>query len=179
MEFQDFDLSNKLPYVRSNNIKIVILVSVVILLIGITVFSNLYGKLVNEKDTVKNNTAISTGVTPGTGSVPASEVVVNLKNEAPVIELSNFFNLILQNKRSDAEKIISEYAPGDLFQSFIDEMSGQKEAVKFNFMGVKYSQQQNFAYITVEITGSGTKFYQRFTMIKINSVWKIFSREAI
>jgi len=50
MQFQDFDLSRKLPFIRSSNIKIAALISFVLLLVGINVFVILYGKAQRDKD---------------------------------------------------------------------------------------------------------------------------------
>ncbi len=179
MEFQDLDLSKKLPFIRSSNMKIIILISAVVLLIGIGVFSNLYGKMINEKTEDKNNNAVPTIVTSNIKSNPTPVTAVDLVSEAPVIQLSNFFVLILQNKRSDAEKFISEYSSPANFQSFIEGVSNNRDVIKFYFVGIEYSQQQNFAYVTVKILVSGNVSHYRFAMIKTNSEWKIFSEEVI
>lgn len=180
MEVQDLDLSKKLPFIRSNNTKIIVLGIFVVLLVGIVIFSNVYGKSENRNGSSDNNKILPTSIYPSVGvtnSTPESKT--NAANEAPIIVLSNYFNLMLQDNNSEAEKLISEYSSLDPFQTFESEMSGNKNLLKVNYISLKYSQEENFAYVTVEVTNSGVKIYYRFTMIKLNSDWKIFSVEKL
>lgn len=177
MDFESFDLSNKLPYIRSSNLKIIVLVSVVLLLITVVVISNIYGNLRNKNGNVATSpTALITGSPADSGSNGAA---VDLKNEAPVIALSDFLNLITEGKRDEAEKMVSEYASGDLIHGFIDEFSKNEALAEYKFLDVKYTGQNNYVVITVEMPELGVKKYKRITLIKINSVWKVFFIEAI
>lgn len=180
MEVQDLDLSKKLPFIRSNNKKIIVLGIFVTLLIGIVIFSNVYGKMESKKGSFVNNNVIPTSIYPSVGVInPSTNPKVDAASEAPIVVLSSYFTLLLQNNISEARKLISEYSSQDSFQTFESEMINNKDSLKTSYISLKYSQQENFAYITVETTNSGVKSYYRFILMKLNSDWKIFTVEKV
>jgi len=181
MEIQDFDLSRKMPYIRSNNMKIVILGSVVTVLIGITIFSNLYGRLVNKKESVKNNTAVPTGVYVNTGNYIKPETTINPAKENADVELTNFLNFLLQNREAEAEKLIWGKSPTSFFKSFIDQVISQRETIKFSIVETKYIKRDDFmlSYIIVEVSGSEGVTHHRFSMIMTDLGWRIFMEEQL
>lgn len=180
MEVQDLDLSKKLPFIRSNNLKIIILVVVVVLLIGVTIFSNVYGRSLGSKENTGNSNVVPTAIYPSVGIYgPTDKPKVSAGSEAPIVVLSSYLNLLLQNNVSEARKLISEYSSPASVQIFENEVTDNKDSLKTNFISLKYSQEGNFAYVTIETSNLEVKNYYRFTMIKLNSDWKIFSVEKV
>lgn len=180
MEIQDPVLPKKLPFYRSSNAKIIILMSVVILLVGIALFANIYGKISREKEAAVGNAGNTmVALQPNTNGNFSSGTTVNLESEEPVLVLNDFINLLLDNKKDEAEKRISEYSSTEYLKDFMDEHLGKKTEVDFDIMQIKYSPEKTFSYIAVESSIDGVRAYYRFTMIKINSDWKVFREEKI
>lgn len=180
MELQNLETPKKISFFNRNNLKIIILMSVVLLLIGIAVFSNVYGKILRDKEAAigSSNNALVT-IQPNASGNFSSGTTVGLESEEPVLVLTDFFNSVLDDKRSDAEKHLSEYSSMEYLKDFMDEYLGKKGEVKIDIMQITYSPEKTFSYIAVEKSGVDMKVYYRFTMIKINSEWRVFRMEKI
>lgn len=175
MQFQDFDLSRRLPFIRSSNVKIIALISFVLLLVGVNVFVILYGKAQREKESLNaENTGNTTIYLPTTGVniTPAG-------NSEAVTVLNKFLQLVKQGKATEAERLISEYSTPEAFQSIINDGLVLGDSLVYNILGTSYSSMQNYAFITVEFSKNNIKEYHKFTLIKINSEWKMLTDEII
>jgi len=180
MEPQQSNLKSKFSLIWSKNSKIIILGVFVFLLIGITIFSNVYGSISrsSEKRNLETDRLLSQDVNLGDDSTVTSGSTGYL-DEAPVAELLKFFKLLRNNKVDEASGSLSDLNSKEKLKHFMEGVVRYKNNISFTVFSVKYSENKDYAYVGVEITVSQTKTYWDFTMVKIDSQWKVYNGEVL
>jgi len=180
MQIQDLDPTKKLPYIRSSNKKIIALLSFVLLLVAINIFVVFYGKSNNSATQSDNKVVQTAGEPAGDGTQPVDGLAsAQVQDKNAEKALTDFLELIKAKKIVEAEGFISEYSSRLRFEEVLREGVDYGETISYKILSTKFSSQGNYAYITIEFMSKNAAQYQKYTLIRINSSWKLVEVEIL
>lgn len=180
MQFQDLDPTKKLPYIRSSNKKIIALLSFVLLLVAVNIYVIFYGRN-NDLATQSDSKVVQTvGDPAGDGTQPVDDFApAQVMDKSAEKALIDFLVYIKKKNIAEAEEYISEYSSRLRFEEVFREGVNYGETISYKILNTKFSSQGNYAYITIEFMSKNATQYQKYTLIKINSSWKLVTVEIL
>ncbi|KKR11609.1 MAG: hypothetical protein UT39_C0005G0044 [Candidatus Woesebacteria bacterium GW2011_GWA1_39_21] len=172
MELRDLNPANKLPFIKSSNKKIIILLSVVAVLFGVGLYANLYGA--SKRNSTVQQSETTQAVTPVVTGSMGSTITEDGKKEAPTV-LNGFLNLLKQGQIDEANQFVSSYSSIEYFTDLKNNLYNPSQQVLLSTLETKYSESGKFAFVTLEIATVEKKTYYKFVLMKENSGWKAMS----
>lgn len=180
MQIQDLDPTKKLPYIRSSNKKIIALLSFVLLLVAINIFVVFYGKSNNSAIQSENKVVQTAGDSTEDVTQPVDDFApAQVQDKNAEKTLTDFLELIKAKKIAEAQEYISEYTSRVEFEEVLNEGVNYGETISYKILSTKFSSQGNYSYITIEFMSKNATQYQKYTLIKINSSWKLVEVEIL
>lgn len=175
MELSNLDPTKKLPFIRSSNKKIIILLLFVLVLFSIGLYANLYGA--SRRKDVANQQTPQLTPTPKVSPAQVTPQISGPDQEQTTKILTNFLNSLRGDKNDETAKLISSYSSIDYFDNLKSDLVNSGNNLSIGITKISKGESGNFLFVTIQITTSGGKKDYKLTLINENSQWMMMSAQ--
>ncbi|HLE49329.1 MAG TPA: hypothetical protein VI819_04860 [Patescibacteria group bacterium] len=173
MDFEDFDVSKKLPHIRAKNWQVIFWGGIVVGLIALNIFVILYGRSKRASQQVYSPTQEGS-------ETRGNNIVTGIQVDAaePEQVVTGFLAALNSTDVLQGKEFISRKTNPDALLFFIVDESKYRNFTYY-ILGAKVDRDKTVAEVSAEITLGSLKEFHTFTLFLEDSYWKIVDDKII